>query len=226
MVTDRGMVSYKIALILKKSGASYILPLRRNFKKVDYSMELKRAFVYRNRGIKWGRRKLRNGTFIYLFEDVRMRSEEETSFISRVDDGKKKMKDMEAESVKFGKIALMSDLDIDGEEIYTMFKQREEIECAFDSLKNPLESDKTYLGNDDSVRGYFFVSFVALYIYCSIINRLKELKLLDKVSVRELLLELSKIYIVSDGKKEIISEVPKKAGELMEKLGKHIFPKI
>ena len=100
-----------------------------------------------------------------------------------------------------------------------MYKQREHVECAFDVLKNPLESDKTYLGDDDAVRGYFFVSFVALYNYYALMNRLREKELLKKVSVRELLLQFSKVYVVTDGRREIISEVPKKVEDLAEKIG-------
>ncbi|OYT54454.1 MAG: hypothetical protein B6U72_02720 [Candidatus Altiarchaeales archaeon ex4484_2] len=88
-----------------------------------------------------------------------------------------------------------------------MYKQREHVECAFDVLKNPLESDKTYL------------SFVALYNYYALMNRLREKELLKKVSVRELLLQFSKVYVVTDGRREIISEVPKKVEDLAEKIG-------
>lgn len=225
VVVDRGMASINLVPELNDAGVSYVLPLKRNFKIIDYSMKLGNLFVYRERGIKWNKKRVK-GMFLYLFEDVKLRSEEENTFISLVVEGKKKREDMKNKSMKFGRIAIVSDLDLDGEEIYQMFKQRENIECAFDSLKNTLESDKTYLGNDDAVRGYFFVSFVALYIYYAIMNMLREKKLLKNVSVRELLLKLSKVYVVTDGKRSVVSEIPKKVEDLKNKIGKDIFPKI
>lgn len=219
VVVDRGIASYDLVPLLKEKHMSFILPLKRNFKVIKYSMELNKFFVYRKRSIKWGKKKLKDNLFLYLFEDVKLRSEEENIFISQVVSGSKRKKDLKLQQVKFGKIAILSDLDIDGEEIYLMYKQRECIECAFDVLKNPLESDKTYLGDDDAVRGYFFVSFIALYIHCNLMNKLRENELLKKISVKELLLEFSKVYIVTDGRREVVSEIPKKVEELAEKMG-------
>ena len=39
------------------------------------------------------------------------------------------------------------------------------MELAFDSMKNELDADKTYLQTDEGVRGFFFVIFLALIIY-------------------------------------------------------------
>jgi len=218
VVVDRGMASYDLIPVFKEKHMSYILPLKRNFKVIDYSMELNEFFVYRRRSIKWCKKKLEDKVFLYLFEDVKLRSEEENTFISQVVSGSKKREDLKQEGIKFGKIAILSDLNIDGEKVYLMYKQREYVECAFDVLKNPLESDKTYLGDDDAVRGYFFVSFVALYLYYALMNKLREKELLKKISVRELLLEFSKVYVVTDGRREIISEIPKKVEELAKKI--------
>ena len=41
-------------------------------------------------------------------------------------------------------------------------------------MKNELESDKTYLRSDEAIRGYFFVTFLALRIYFKILQRLRE----------------------------------------------------
>ena len=46
-------------------------------------------------------------------------------------------------------------------------------------LLNKYENDKTYLGDDDAVRGYFFISFLSLYLYYKILNIIKEKKLTD-----------------------------------------------
>ena len=96
---------------------------------------------------------------------------------------------------------------------------------VFDALKNELENDKTYLGDDDAVRGYFFISFLSLYLYYKILNIIKEKKLTHKISVNEVLLELSRIYEISFDNKKKLGPIPERVSRLMENLGiniKHI----
>ena len=137
---------------------------------------------------------------------------------------KRIIEDYKEESNKFGKIAILSNKDKDGETIYLMYKDRENIEVAFDALKNELENDKTYLDDDDAVRGYFFISFLSLYLYYKILNLLRKAKLVDKVSVNEVLLELSKVYEIHLGEKRKLSEITDKVIKLAESLELNIFP--
>ena len=85
-----------------------------------------------------------------------------------------------------------------------MYKQREEIEQSFDAMKNELENDKSYLSNDDSIRGYFFISFVSLYIYYSIFVLIRAAGLTDKLSVKDALLKYSRVYKIIHNNKEVI----------------------
>lgn len=224
LILDKGFASYKLPKELKELQSSFILPLRRNFKIINYKIKLKESFMYRDRGIKWAE-KIVGKNHLYLYEDVKLKAEEETTFIRLLSDNKRKRKEYESESKKFGRIALLSDLNLNGEEIYLMWKDRENIEIAFDALKNELENDKTYLSDDDAVRGYFFVSFISLYLYYKILNIIKEKKLTHKISVNEVLLELSRIYEVSFDNKKKLGPIPERVRKLTENLGiniKHI----
>jgi hypothetical protein len=93
-------------------------------------------------------------------------------------------------------------------------------------MKNEMENDKTYLSDDDSVRGYFFISFISLYLYFRILNILRQKNLIGKISVQELLFELSKVYLIyyNDDKKRL-SEITKKAEKLNKLLELNLFPK-
>jgi len=225
MVLDRGPASYTLPNVLHEDGVRFVLPLRRNFKIVDYDMKMHECFVYHDRGINWGRKRI-GRYFLYLFEDVKLRSEEETTFIELVGKGKRKKGQLREERKRFGKIALLSDLDDAGEQIYLLYKTREEIEIAFDAMKNEMENDKSYLSDDDAVRGYFFISFISLYLYFRILGLLRQYDLVGKVSVHEVLFELSKVYLVyySDGRKRL-SEIPAKVEKLEKTLGLKLFPK-
>ncbi|MDY6864470.1 MAG: hypothetical protein SVY15_00655 [Halobacteriota archaeon] len=79
-------------------------------------------------------------------------------------------------------------------------------------MKNELESDKTYLRSKDAVRGYFFVTFLALRIYFMILKRLREKGLTNKISGGEVLFELSKIEkILEKNGREYFAKIPKSA---------------
>jgi len=224
VVIDRGFASCVIPDRLTDFGLNFILPLRRNFTDIDYGWNLDYTFSYRKRGIKWGRKRI-GLNFLYLFEDVKLRAEEETTFLHLMNEKKRNIEEYKEEAKKIGKIAILSNRDVGGETIYLMWKDRENIEIAFDALKNELENDKTYLDDDDAVRGYFFISFLSLYLYYKILNLLRKAELLEKVSVNEVLLELSKVYEIHLGEKRKLSEIPNKVMKLAESLDMDIFPK-
>ena len=107
---------------------------------------------------------------------------------------------------------------ISSELIFSFLESRIEIECAFDTFKNSLEGDKTYMRDENSIRGHLFISFLALYLHCKILEHLRQKDMLDKFSVEDVLSHLSKIYKVHLGDKEITSEIPKKVRTLIDKL--------
>ncbi len=97
---------------------------------------------------------------------------------------------------------------------------------ALDTMKDELENDKSYLSDDYALRGYFFISFVSLYLYYAALNLLRKNGLVGDVSVNELLFELSRVFQVrySDGSTGL-SEIPKRVEQLVQKLGVDILPK-
>jgi len=226
VILDRGFSSYELVELLQEKGIKYIIGLQRGFKIINYKKELEGSFSYRDRGIYSSREKSKWG-WVYLYEDIRMRSEEEINYIREIEEGRKKKEEMKKEKEKFGRIALISNLDLSEKEIYIYYKQREEIEILFDAMKNELESDKAYLQDEEGLRGYFFINFISMYIYSKVLQLLKEAEMIDKVSVKELLLELSKVYMIyyKDGKRHL-SEIPKKVEEYCNKLNLNLFPKI
>ncbi len=61
---------------------------------------------------------------------------------------------------------------------------------------------------------YMFLNLLTLYLHFQVLNMID-----GKYSVRDVLLILSRIKIYSTGKTEMVSEIPKKAKELISKLG-------
>ena len=120
---------------------------------------------------------------------------------------------------------MLTNLTVDPHEIYLMYKQREEIEQAFDAMKNELENDKSYLSDDHALRGYFLISFISLYLYYSIFNLIRSSGLTGRLSVNDALLMFSRVYKIIDGRREMLSELPASVEKLDSLLGTNIFPK-
>ena len=223
LVLDTGFSSQDLAEIMQ-SDMKFIMPLRRNQDMIDYSMDLNSSFVYRDRGIRSGFLN-RNGLRIYMFQDQMLMAEESSTLIRMIAEKKRIQKEFQQEYMKFGKISILSNVKDDPETIYNLYKQREEIEQAFDAMKNELENDKSYLSDDDSLRGYFFVSFLSLYLYYSIFVLIRAADLTNKLSVKDVLLKFSKVYKIVGEKKESLSEIPSSVEKIDRLLGTNIFPK-
>lgn len=222
LILDRGFFSDDLMKKLQRKGVSYVIPARRNSVLYKDKVNIDEHFFYKKRLIKCGKKKI-NDYFIYLFEDTMLKMEEERRFFRMIDDGLKKKTELNA--AKFGKILIVSNIDDKPEEIFQLYKQRDEVEKSFDVFKNLLEADRLYLRNNESVFGHIFVSFISLYAYCKIRALLKKAKLLEKYSVEDVIEIFGKVYVIQDGDREIISEIPKKVRIFDEKLKTDLFPK-
>ena len=223
LVLDRGFASYDLAEIMD-SGMDFVMPLKRNSELIDYGMDMTSSFMYRDRGILCGFRKHGNCR-IYMYQDQSLMAEESSTYIKLISEGRRKQSQFREASERFGKISILSNIRDEPLSIYMIYKQREEIEQAFDAMKNEMENDKTYLRSDESVRGYFFISFLSLYLYYSIFVLIRAADLTGKFSVKDALLRYSRVYMIDDGRRKIMSEVPASAEKLDKMLGTNLFPK-
>ena len=174
--------------------------------------------------IKCGKRRSDNHV-IYLFDDQDLKLEEQKTLYNKLEEGKINKKELNEKMKRAGQILIMSNLDIDVKEIFGLFKKRETIEKMFDTYKTVLDADKLYLQSDESVFGHVFISFISLYIHCTMENLLKKAELNHKITPIDLLHKYSRIYHIDFEEGGVITEVPKKIRILDEKLGLDIFPK-
>ncbi len=124
---------------------------------------------------------------------------EEKDYLERVMDGKRSRKSFTSDSVNFGRIYLLSDLDEKPERVYRLYKQREYVEYAFNVLKNDLEADRSYLRDDRMLFTYLFLNLLSLHIHFQILNMID-----GKYSVRDILLILFRIKVYDFGTQEIL----------------------
>ena len=91
------------------------------------------------------------------------------------------------------------------------------MERVFDTMKSDLESNKTYLRGSEKVKGFFFIVFLVLRIRFKILKVLKDHNLLGKISVNEIIFELSKMErIVEKNGVEYFAVVPKKVEKIVD----------
>jgi len=221
-VFDRGFLDYKLIEELRDDKTHYILPLKKDSKYMDFNnVDWKSPFVYRDRYIRWGR-KISDLGYIYFYDDPKVRCEQELALLKKVKRHKITMKEFEIKRKKAGIMGIISDLDKKGYAIYDIYKGKEDVELAFDAMKNTIDADKTYLRSEESVRGYYFITFIALRVYFKILKRLREKNLTSKISVEEVLFELSKVMKIKEKNgREYFARIPWRSRKIME-----LFPEI
>jgi transposase len=223
-VFDRGFVSFELLKKLREEAISYLVPLRKNSVVFDVlSLGWEDSFMYRERPVRWAKSSCEYG-LLYVFEDPLLRGEEESALLKRVVKGELSVDEFEVKRELAGVFALVSDLVRDPLEVYLLYKGREEVELAFDALKSSVGGDCVYLWDVESVRGFFFVCFLALRGYFKILRRLREVGLVGRVSVEEVLFELSKIERVVEAKtgREYYGSIHKRSRDMLELFTKEI----
>lgn len=214
-IVDRGLFSEQLIEQFQDRGINYVVPLRKNSNLLDLRwLHWQEPFIYRDRGIRWARRHTELGT-LYLFDDPLIRGEQEQTLLRRQAEGELTAEEYEAEKAQAGIIPLLTDLDEPGDVVYDLYKGRHDVELAFDAMKNHLDADKTHLQTDEAVRGYFFMTFLALRIYFGVLNRLREEELTDEISVEEVFFQLSKVErVLGPGEKDSFAKIPKQARDV------------
>jgi hypothetical protein len=217
-VMDRGFKSYELLTELRRDGIHYIAALMGNSKLLPSSATMTGVFEYgEKRMIAFSKRRRRPYGYLYLFEDPQLREPEEEHLLSRVGRGELSMEEYRRMRRMAGVFGIVSDLDVEPRLVYEQYKEREEIEQAFDYMKNDLEADRTYLGRDEAVRGYFVVVFLAMRLYFKVLRRLRERSLGGKVSVKEVLYVLSKMrMIVEASGREYLCALPRRTEQVLE----------
>lgn len=218
-ISDRGFYSADNVRELRSEGVSYVIPLKRNSTLIPKSLpkRFEGVFTFNEKPIIfWKRKKWSN--FLYIFEDKALKKEEETTFLKDVEQDKKTAEMYYQAQYKFGKLFLLSDCDDEPETIYKLYKDRDQIEYAFNVFQNLLEVDKSHLQETEKFEGYVFLNLLSLYLYYLILNKLKANDLNKKWSVKDVILLLSKVKIYDFEGEELMSEVPKQVRLLAKKL--------
>jgi transposase len=221
LVGDTGFFSSGNVEDLEEKNIHYILPLKSNSRLIPYDREMKRYFLYEDRPVWYtlspGKKSL------YTFQDHSLKAEEEKDFLKREEGKRGAVPRFRAIENRMGKISVVTDLKVSGEVIYDMLKTRVDIEQAYDSLKNTIHADRTYVRDDYQLQGWMFVNFIALMLHYRIFNLLRKRGMLRHHSPRDVIEHLERISRLKIGDEWKYSEIPRKSRKIMEELDLHIM---
>src|SRR3989304_9347044 len=129
---DRGFNSYKLLRDLKKENIHYIVPLKKNSTLLPSFAKMAGTFEYgKKRMVAFSKRSKRPCGFLYLFEDPLLRGEEEGFLLGQVNKGALSMDEYRVERRMAGVFGIVSDLDVEAQEVFEKYKERGGVERVF-----------------------------------------------------------------------------------------------
>lgn len=250
-VGDKGFYSQKNADALEKAGLKYILPLKRDnnyisyerLKSRDYDKAFEGHFFYRGRAIFYytisqdemetnaNKAILRDESGnridrkIVVFYDKSLSLEEDNAYLKRISDKLEgySMEGYKEKQFSFGTMSMITNMkNHDPQKIYESYKSRMEVETVFDTYKNLLEADRTYMHSDTSMQAWMFINHLSLLLYYKIFKELKNADMLSSMSPADILMRLTRINKIKIGDQWLLAEVNSKTSKLMKKLNWHI----
>jgi hypothetical protein len=245
-IAGRGFFSADNIAMMNEENLSYIIPLHRNNSLIDFSplekqnfkKELK-YFIFQERII-WYYSYQNNGYHLITFPDEALRIKEERDYLSRIETHPENYsrEGFDEKLNRFGTLTIVHKVDnrINTENkekkgkkkpakekaveqiIYESYKQRNEVEVMFDSYKNCLDADVSYMQNRYVMEGWLFANFIAMIAYYKLYSRLRQAELLSKYSPKDII-ELSKaIYKLKIRNTWHRSEITQKTQRLFAKI--------
>ena len=226
LIGDKGFYSSRNASFLEEGKLRYVLPLKRSSSLIDYSVlrsgnkrELDGYFLFERRVVWYSERKIGDARRVILFLDDELGAEEQKDFISHVDDGKLTIREYYRRQFSMGTIAVITNCEFKPRRVFELLKSRVNIEQLFDTLKNTLHSDRSYMRDDAHLQGWMFINFISLLMYYRVYELLLRKELLDRHTPKDVVLHLSRVYKLRVGDRWFLSEIPKASRVLAQRLG-------
>jgi transposase len=231
LVADKGFYSDENVKSLDDEKLCYLIPLRRSNSIIDYApfntndVKVKKQFFIYQKRIIWFNSYEKDGRQYVTFLDEQLKVEEQRDFLQREgsDLDKYSGEQLLERMQPFGTLTLVHRTNTyqTPEELYEIYKQRNEIEVMFDSYKNFLEADRSYMQNRYVLDGWLFVNFIAMLAYYKLYDRLRKAMLLSKTSPKDVIEFSKSIYQhrISGSNEWKRSEFSTKHKQMFKKLG-------
>lgn len=204
---------------LEDANIQYAMALKRDLPLVKHApqTQYKEYFRYRKR-VQWWRSTELDGRVIFHYLDKTIADQEESTYLERVENRRATMTDYKRLKNRFGTLSILTDTGLSAEETYSLYKERRDVEYAFDTLQNTLGAEVTWMRSRESLQGYLFIMFIALHLYSQVLEHLKRKGLLTRYSVQDVLTYLSKVCIVEMDGKDRLGEVTRQTKKVIDLL--------
>lgn len=214
LIMDRAYAGKTLLGKLKGKGHDFVVALRRDSEAYKEVSVGEGHFVFEDRAIEFGTGDFW-GFYAYRYQDLSMRADEiYDKYKAETDKG------IEPRNVdRAGNIMLLSSMKLDPREIFRMYKCRCSIENFFDTMKNDLGGDTTYLRTDNHVMGYNFVTFLAFCIWWEIRSWLEAAGLEGRYTPKDVLRSFAAVKVCHTDKGMLVPSIPKDVRDLSAKLG-------
>jgi transposase len=228
IIADKGFYSELNVSLLLEEKMQFILPLKRNSPIVDYSAIANNTFKegisyfeHEKRPIWYKVFDIDEQTRVYLFLDEPLRLKEETDCLARIQTNKESysIEKYHERKHRFGTIALFSNIIDTAQQVYQAYKSRNCIEVLFDGMKNILDSDHTYMQNEQTLQGWMFINHLTLQWYQHLYIQLKNKHLIKKISVNDYIQTLTDVKKIRINDQWHFNEFTAQTQKLMAKLG-------
>ena len=247
-IADKGYYSKSNASLLTSSCISYIMPIKRNDERIDYSsldmtsmtkfdgffkFHMRPVFykIIQNLTISYGpyrneedKKRMINDETIILYFDQKMRNKEIMDAISNKEGDIELLKDKKI--ISMGTITLATTITENKtpKEIYEIYKERELIEDANDAYKHVMQKNASYLQDINSYNGWLFINHITLLFYYRIYNKIKDKGLTSKYSVADVIENTKRITIQKIAGEEIIEIGTKTSNNEMKSIFGNLIP--
>jgi transposase len=228
IVADKGFYSESNVTLMLQEQLQFIIPLKRDNTMIDYNELIHNNFKsgisffeHEKRAIWYKTISMDNGLSLYMYLDEQLRVKEDADYLMRIKTVPEKysIEKYHEKKYKFGTIALLTPLNESAQEIYETYKSRMDIEVMFDSMKNVMEADHTYMQNEQTLQGWMFVNHIVLQWYQHLYIELKEKKLLKSISVNDVIQLLTDVKKIRINNQYYLNEFTSHTQKVMGKLG-------
>lgn len=218
-VVDKGFWSPGNMECLEDANIQYAMALKRDLPLIKHTSQTqyKEYFRYRKR-VQWWRSTELDGRIIFHYLDKSIADQEESTYLERVEERKSTMTDYKRLKNRFGTLSILTDTGLSAEKTYALYKERRDVEYAFDTLQNTLGAEVTWMRSRESLQGYLFILFIALHLYSQVLEHLKCKDLLKRYSVMDVLTYLSKVNVVEMNGKDRFGEVTRQTKKVIDLL--------
>jgi transposase len=246
-IADKGFYSAANIKMMDDENLSYIIPLHRDNSLIDFSplqqSEFKKQmkyFIFQERII-WYYSYQKEDYQLITFLDERLRVEEERDCLSRIETHPEtySKNGFDEKLHRFGTLTMIYKIENQTDSgqskgkkkkktekekpieqmVYGSYKQRNEIEVMFDSYKNYLDADVSYMQNRYVLEGWLLANFIAMIAYYKLYVRLRQAELLSKYSPKDIMEQSKAIYQMKIRGVWHRSEITEKARKLFAKIG-------